>query len=136
MIKQILILMVLITSFTFLGIGQPSNKTNAADTLHFMPQQLSSTNYISPLSEREVLLSISVLVFGLILAIFAGTIALKRGWGQDATRIFAVSVIVSAGLFLITAGYSDSQMSPMFGLLGTLVGYLLGKNHPDDVAKK
>lgn len=119
--------MVFITSFMFLVTGQPSSKTiTSSDALHLMPPN-SDPNYISPMSEREVQLSMGVLVFGLILAIFSGAIAIKKGWNQDATRIFTVSVIVSAGLFLIVAGYSDSQMSPMFGLLGTLVGYLLGK---------
>jgi hypothetical protein len=75
-------------------------------------------------------LSLGVLAFGVILILFTGFVALKKnsGWDQEATRIFAVSVIVTAGLFLITAGYSDQQIAPMFGLLGTIVGYLLGKS--------
>ncbi len=27
----------------------------------------------------------------------------------------------------MTAGYTSEQIAPMFGLLGTIVGYLLGK---------
>jgi len=27
----------------------------------------------------------------------------------------------------MTAGYSSEQIAPMYGLLGTVVGYLLGK---------
>ena len=34
-----------------------------------------------------------------------------------------------AGLFLIFAGYSQDQMAPMMGLLGTVAGYLLGKEN-------
>lgn len=85
---------------------------------------------IKPRSEIEIYLSLGVLAFGLILIIFTGIVALKRnsGWDPEATRIFAVSVIVTAGLFLITAGYSDQQIAPMFGLLGTIIGYLLGKS--------
>jgi hypothetical protein len=84
---------------------------------------------IKPRSDIEIYLSVAVLAFGLILIIFTGVVALKKnsGWDQEATRIFAVSVIVTAGLFLITAGYSDQQIAPMFGLLGTMIGYLLGK---------
>jgi hypothetical protein len=77
-----------------------------------------------------IYLSLGVLAFGLVLVIFTGIIALKKkeGWDKEATRIFTVSVIVTAGLFLITAGYTDQQIAPMFGLLGTIVGYLLGKS--------
>jgi hypothetical protein len=85
---------------------------------------------IKPRSNTEIYLSLGVLAFGVILILFTGFVALKKnsGWDQEATRIFAVSVIVTAGLFLITAGYSDQQIAPMFGLLGTIVGYLLGKS--------
>jgi hypothetical protein len=85
---------------------------------------------IKPRSNIETYLSLGVLAFGLVLIIFTGFVASKKnsGWDQEATRIFAVSVVVTAGLFLITAGYSDQQIAPMFGLLGTIVGYLLGKS--------
>jgi hypothetical protein len=79
-------------------------------------------------------LSFGVLAFGLLLVILMGFIIYKKNskWDQEATRIFAVSVIVTAGLFLIAAGYSDQQIAPMFGLLGTIIGYLLGKSPPGE----
>lgn len=93
---------------------------------------------MQPRSKLELYLSLGVLIFGLILIIFTGIVAYKKnsGWDQEATRIFAVSVIVTAGLFLMTAGYSDQQVAPMFGLLGTIVGYLLGKSPPGTAVKE
>ncbi len=90
------------------------------------------------ISKATIYLSLGVLAFGLALILFTGFVALKKnsGWDQEATRIFAVSVIVTAGLFLITAGYSDQQIAPMFGLLGTIVGYLLGKSPPGEQSSK
>jgi hypothetical protein len=78
----------------------------------------------------EIYLSMGVLAFGLILVLFTGILALRKstGWDQEATRVFTLTLIVTAGLFLITAGYSDQQIAPMFGLLGTISGYLLGKS--------
>ena len=77
----------------------------------------------------QVLLSISVLVFGL--AIMAGEllVMLKRekGWGPSSIQIVGLTLVVTAGLFLITAGYSQDQIAPMVGLLGTIAGYLLGR---------
>ena len=37
-----------------------------------------------------------------------------------------LTLVLVAGLFLITAGYSQNQVAPMMGLLGTIVGFLLG----------
>lgn len=98
----------------------------------------TSNVIIKPRSNIEIYLSLGVLAFGLILIVFTGFVALKKnsGWDQEATRIFAISVIVTAGLFLITAGYSDQQIAPMFGLLGTIVGYLLGKSPPGEHGSK
>lgn len=73
-------------------------------------------------------MSLYVLGFGLVLSIFTGIIALRtKGWNREATNIFTVTIIITAGLFLMTAGYSSEQIAPMYGLLGTVVGYLLGK---------
>jgi biopolymer transport protein ExbB/TolQ len=30
-------------------------------------------------------------------------------------------------VFLVVAGYTDTQIAPVMGLLGTVAGYLLGK---------
>jgi len=93
---------------------------------------------LKPRSDLELYLSLGVLTFGLILIIFTGIVAYRKnsGWDQEATRIFAVSIIVTAGLFLMTAGYSDQQVAPMFGLLGTIVGYLLGRSPPGEPVSK
>lgn len=104
----------------------------------FGPLATATPSETSSRSDMEIKLSLGVLAFGLILVIFTGIVAYKKnsGWDQEATRIFAVSVIVTAGLFLITAGYSDQQIAPMFGLLGTIVGYLLGKTSPGEQGPK
>jgi hypothetical protein len=105
-----------------------------------LPNPGSSYNskVIGPKSMTEIYLCLGVLAFGLFLVFFTGIIAMKKstGWDSEVTRIFTVSVIVTAGLFLITAGYSDTQIAPMYGLLGTVVGYLLGKNPPGEPGSK
>jgi hypothetical protein len=42
--------------------------------------------------------------------------------------LFGLTILVSGGLFLIAAGYSEDQMSPVIGLLGTIAGFVLGKD--------
>jgi hypothetical protein len=51
---------------------------------------------------------------------------------EKLSNVFTVTIIITAGLFLMTAGYSSEQIAPMYGLLGTVVGYLLGKTRSTD----
>jgi len=46
---------------------------------------------------------------------------------EDVTRPVVVVTIIFGTLILITAGYSNQQVAPAFGLFGTIVGYLLGR---------
>ena len=93
---------------------------------------------INPRTNTETILSLGVLAFGILLVFFTGIVAFRKntGWDSEATRIFTVAIIVTAGLFLITAGYGDQQIAPMFGLMGTMVGYLLGKTPPGEQPTK
>lgn len=51
----------------------------------------------------------------------------RSGLNEEFARSFIVVVIVFAALFLISAGYSDKQAAPVYGLLGTIVGYVFGR---------
>lgn len=77
----------------------------------------------------EVYLSLGVLLFGLvILCLEIGILfKLRQNWDAHSTRMVGLTLVVVTGVFLITAGYSENQIAPMIGLLGTIAGYLLGK---------
>ncbi len=77
----------------------------------------------------EIALSLGVLVFGaaLILLFTRALLRMGRDWRTIYLRLVILTVVVTAGLFALTAGYTEQQISPMMGLLGTLVGYLLGR---------
>jgi len=81
-------------------------------------------------SLTEIYLSLAVLVFGILLLMLEVAVIFRQrqGWGSNSMRIVGLTLVVIAGVFLITAGYSESQIAPMIGLLGTIVGYLLGKS--------
>jgi hypothetical protein len=84
-------------------------------------------------SDLELYLSLAVLGFGLLVLGAQMAIMLKvgKGWGPNSTRISGLRLVVVSGVFLITAGYSQDQIAPMIGLLGTIAGYLLGKSEKD-----
>lgn len=65
-----------------------------------------------------------MLGFGLILVGMEILIIFKKeqGWGANSLRIVGLTIVLTAGLFLITAGYSEAQITGMIGLLGTIAG--------------
>jgi len=71
--------------------------------------------------------SSAVLIFGVMIFVLA-THLIKSGKSADAVlKIFGTILIVISAVFLVVAGYSDKQIAPVMGLLGTIAGYLLGK---------
>jgi hypothetical protein len=83
---------------------------------------------------QEYLLSVAVLLFGLVIIWLLTRVILKmktdQPWESSYVKLVGLVVVITAGLFLICAGYSQHQIAPMIGLLGTIAGYLLGKEAP------
>lgn len=73
-------------------------------------------------------LGFGVLLIGLEIAVM---LRLKKGWGHQSIRIVGLTLVLTSGLFLIVTGYSQDQIAPMIGLLGTIIGFLLGKTSKD-----
>lgn len=72
-----------------------------------------------------------VLVFGLVICLLASRL-LSKGYSADSIlKTFGTVLVIISAVFLVVAGYSDKQISPVIGLLGTIVGYLLGRNTND-----
>ena len=74
-------------------------------------------------------ISTAVLLFGLFTMMLTGRLMDKTEVTVDGIlRVFGTILIIFSALFLVVAGYSQEQMGPIMGLLGTIVGYLLGKS--------
>jgi hypothetical protein len=86
-------------------------------------------DFIFKKSPYEFWLTILIITFGIgVLAIFiyaVRNIPDKRP--EDISRTLIVITVITASLLLITAGYSNEQIAPAFGLFGTIVGYMLGR---------
>lgn len=85
-------------------------------------------------SDTEIYLSLAVLGFGLVILALQIALMFKvgKGWGPNSIRICGLTLVIISGIFLITAGYSQAQVAPVIGLLGTIAGYLLGKSEKVD----
>lgn len=46
---------------------------------------------------------------------------------EEVIRSIVVVTVITGALILVTAGYSNEQIAPAFGLFGTIVGYILGQ---------
>jgi hypothetical protein len=80
-----------------------------------------------PLTSQELLLSGAVLLMGAIVLTLLFLLVRTRRVPADAIlRTITVPLVVISALFMVTAGYSTSDVAPVIGLLGTIVGYLLG----------
>lgn len=77
----------------------------------------------------EIVLSVAILIFALLVLLIQAYLVRKATAALSArsiVRMNGLTLIITAGLLLVTAGYSADQVSPVMGLLGTIAGYLLG----------
>ncbi len=91
---------------------------------------------VSAAYNDSFLLSVIVVSFGAFICLCITLLIIKKHPAENILRPFGTILIVIGALFLIVAGYSQQQISPVIGLLGTIAGYLLGKdsNTQDDVS--
>lgn len=91
--------------------------------------------YKSPWEKSlNIIAAILAVLFAIIYALFhwiGGTRA--EEW---AARNLIVILIIGSAVFILTAGYDDKQAAPLFGLLGTMVGYLFGRAPQERPADK
>lgn len=93
---------------------------------------------VSLTSNREFVLSVIILVFGIAIVLIEylllkGTVNPNI---SDIMKIFTVTLIIIGTMLLITSGFSSQQISPAFGLFGTIAGYLLGREEQRKINSK
>jgi hypothetical protein len=85
--------------------------------------------FFSSRTPYEFWLTCVIVAFGLIVILVLlfhfRTIPDRRA--EDVARAVVVVTVIVGTLILVTAGYSNDQIAPAFGLFGTIVGYILGR---------
>lgn len=82
--------------------------------------------------ENAMVMSATVIGFSLIVFSMA-TYLIKHGKPSESVlKIFGTLFIITAATLLILLGFGEKQISPVIGLLGTLAGYLLGRETKDN----
>ncbi|WP_458386169.1 hypothetical protein [Rhizobium pisi] len=91
--------------------------------------------YKSPWEKSlNIIAAILAVLFALIYALFHWLGGAKAE--EWAARNLIVILIIGSAVFILTAGYDDKQAAPLFGLLGTMVGYLFGRAPQERAAGK
>jgi hypothetical protein len=87
------------------------------------------TEFIFKKAPYEFWLTCLIILFGLtVLALYIYAIRnIQDRRPEDVSRALIVITVITGSLILITAGYSNDQIAPAFGLFGTVVGYMLGR---------
>lgn len=95
------------------------------------PAGSNNQNPSNPLDTFQFHLSEIIIGFGFVV-ILIQMFTLRRIvtlTADEIARNYAITIVVTAALVLVIAGYSSAQIAPAFGLFGTIVGYLLGRTN-------
>jgi uncharacterized membrane protein YfcA len=126
--KTILILTILIPVYLLAEPVQAQDSTQTEITNTPPVVNTGGSVKVTPLTRLEFNLSIIVLVFGLIVILFEMVLIKSKNINaNDTIKFIIITIIITSTLYLITAGYSNDQIAPAVGLLGTIAGYLLGR---------
>ncbi len=102
----------------------------AAELLVGNEAHSNQTGYQQPThSNLEIAFCLGILVFGVIIISLEVYVMLvqKRYWDVWSFKIVGLTLVIVCGMFLVFAGYTQDQIAPMMALLGTVAGYMLGK---------
>lgn len=76
----------------------------------------------------EMTMGAAVLLWSaLVLAMMAFLITREKADPGAMLKLFGTILVVVMSVFLVVVGYTQDQIAPVVGLLGTIAGYLLGK---------
>jgi len=89
--------------------------------------QKSGTHLAAWTPELVCKLSLGIGTFALLSFALVAFLIWQKKNAEQVLRTFGILVVIFAAVFLVVAGYSDTQITPVIGLLGTIAGYLLGR---------
>ena len=77
--------------------------------------------------------NINITIRGLIILIFSYFIirleisTKTQGWGIQSTTLVIITLIVACAMYLATYNNNSDTMTSIIGLMGTIIGFLLGR---------
>jgi hypothetical protein len=102
--------------------GAPANTIQPASAE--TPPSISAAELSARFATQQTWLAI--IIAAIIIGAFCLMYAFNRA-ANDFSRHYIVIVVVVSSIFLLVMGYSEQQVAPAFGLLGTILGYMFGR---------
>lgn len=88
------------------------------------------------MKSSEFIISCLILIFAVsVIGLFVVLFWTGKIRQELIYKMTILSLIIFSTLFLISTGYSNDQIAPAIGLMGTIAGYLLGKSYSTDESK-
>lgn len=101
-----------------------SNKNRDDETADV--QHISSNQ--NPLKDENLIMLFLLLLFSAGVLFFIWKVKDKELFdSENYFRLIILSLVILATMILIVGGYDNRQLAPAFGILGTIAGYLLGR---------
>lgn len=108
----------LLTVLAATGLGQVVPTPTPADSRSFVSHVLTNT---------AVFEAIMIYVFGLIVVVLEYVLLRKaQAKPEEVLRTFTITLIIILSLTVLTNGSERAEFTPIIGLFGTIIGYLLG----------
>jgi len=80
-------------------------------------------------TDKETILAYAILLcLLLILLLEIWVIQKAKIQEENAIKLFVITLVLMGTLFVLMVGYDEKVIAPIFGLFGTIVGYLFGKS--------
>lgn len=119
------------TPATATPVQEPNVESNAPRVPEKAP--IAQTSQHSLITDREQLLSYSILIFGVCVLLVQYLLLRSPHRGAyEILQLLSINLIVTGTLFLISAGFEAQQIAPGLGLFGTVAGYVLGRRSSGD----
>jgi hypothetical protein len=125
----VMLMSALVSAGPALAQQLPASPASPANPLPNPSSGGNLIDFIFKKSPYEFWLTCLIIGFGLaVLALYIYAIRnIDNRRPEDVSRALIVITVLTGSLVLITAGYSNEQIAPAFGLFGTVIGYMLGR---------
>lgn len=85
------------------------------------------------IQENKILFTIIVIILFAFILLFC---KMNKGIGVHNTKIFGITFVASLGTILSLSDISQNNLTAIYGILGTIIGYLFGLKNEDKKPKQ
>ena len=117
--------------------SQPPDIVNPSSGANLVRRGPGLIDFFSSRTPYEFWLTCLIIGFGVVVVtlLLWHMRGIKNRRSEDVSRSVIVVTVIVGSLILVTAGFSNDQIAPAFGLFGTIVGYILGRMSRTDTGE-